>query len=1196
MVSRHGGEDMSVINLENLKKNKTDIIKCEIGTLLFNLGKTHAGLGIWRKAGFDAGNIKEHCEYTFRKYQGYFKEIEVDNKKIIPFEVDLASASREFSQEFRGFFYETDVKFEDLNEKMKLIDVIKGDQSEKEFIRRIMFRGCENINSGIDKGAPKDQLDSNLYISNAFGHNKGEVLEENFDAQRIKFLKGLWQKIKPTLPEIPDNEKASRVLKGEKIERCKEENKKWNKLREYIMTEVNCWYSNLLSDSRFPVNDVTLWDQVYMTASMFKAALAAICLEKEKYDVYINDPSQVRWSVLGIQYDKLALAEKALNPNFIDWYRKGSKKVDESIKDLIEEKYVLGNEIYRDETGIYFLVPENIVGEKTDNLYKLHIGAKELENEIIKCFELLKGEVFPAIFLTAPSRGTMNLANLIEKAQDNFLQACYPENIEDYIGKENDSSELFRVICDVCRIRLADKKDNLDLSLCEICRNRQKSNERAILDKPGDETIWTSELQDNNGRIVLITVKFELREWLNGNMINTLLVNDEKWMKNDNNGDWAKSKENIKELLNEMKDVYSSVSKKEQYDGYRLEKYYQFQFTKQTEANQDTFLIDHFLRFFDKGGVQEPYTRVMNEIDKHQVSHKKQYLVDLFNRVFYKFLDTELKAMGIDTKALEKRNDSIKQQFGKKANKKDWGESPHNTAAGVFAFAYIEKQIVGILLERSIGDRWERLIEKKLPGKVNFDKRKIYWDKLKDNDIEFLSCLLLQFLIRKNPSPARLYRVWETTQDFFKDIYRSMQHNLNIHPNRPKRIMWKKVIDNETFKKQEFRHQGLEFLSDEEGNIYLISSIDKALPILTYNDKIEDIEIGPDCEFDWKKDSIELEVVKTGGKFTLNLRAPKEYMDYKPYLSIIDPTPISWQFIVPAEYAPKFVNSVKREYNKEFKYVKGKLPLHIGIVTQHYKKPLYMGIKALRNIRRDIDNWEYIEVEVDGDKLKQMHKTDKDIDNNIQNDPSEFYSLYPFQIRNNGEKDNESCYEFYINPEKEMVRIKDAESLNTSNQVKIYPNTIDFEFLDVNTRRNDIYYDHKKGETSLEKTKMRAKRVGRYKQNRPYTWDEWESFDDFRKYFNGEKKTQLHKIITLIYSKLDDWEDEESIKDFMLSSFINVFDLKGNIDNKEKDNYAKLFRKDSWVELEGMSAEDFKRGLFKFLDMYDFWHNALGKI
>lgn len=100
----------------------------------------------------------------------------------------------------------------------------------------------------------------------------------------------------------------------------------------------------------------------------------------------------------------------------------------------------------------------------------------------------------------------------------------------------------------------------------------------------------------------------------------------------------------------------------------------------------------------------------------------------------------------------------------------------------------------------------------------------------------------------------------------------------------------------------------------------------------------------------------------------------------------------------------------------------------------------------------------------------------------------------------------------------------------------------------------------------------------------------------FRKYFNGEKKTQLHKIITLIYSKLDDWEDEESIKDFMLSSFINVFDLKGNIDNKEKDNYAKLFRKDSWVELEGMSAEDFKRGLFKFLDMYDFWHNALGKI
>ncbi len=79
-----------------------------------------------------------------------------------------------------------------------------------------------------------------------------------------------------------------------------------------------------------------------MTASMFKASVAALCLEEEKYQDYIDRPREIKWSILGVQYDKLGLAEKALNPSFIDWYRNGTNVVDEKIKKGDRRRFCIG--------------------------------------------------------------------------------------------------------------------------------------------------------------------------------------------------------------------------------------------------------------------------------------------------------------------------------------------------------------------------------------------------------------------------------------------------------------------------------------------------------------------------------------------------------------------------------------------------------------------------------------------------------------------------------------------------------------------------------------------------------------------------------------------------------------------------------------------------------------------------------------
>lgn len=1188
------GDKVHKINLERLRDNRTEIIKAEIGSLLFNLGKTH--VGFWnRYFNTDDEKFKEQYGYYFTEYRGYLSKTKNNTKEeykgMTPFEIDLFK----IDEKFKDFFYETDVKVPFENgkvESLKLIDILKGKNSDEEFIKKVMMRGCEGVNSGIDKGAPKEQLDTSLYISNAFGTFKEKVDESNFDKYRLCFLKRMWWKVQIFGKDLNDLDY-----------------KEWLELRKYVFEEIQDWYSHLLSDSRFPANDVTLWDQVYMTVSLFKATLAAMYLDSTKYDEYMHNPSSIKWSILGVQYDKLGLAEKAMNPSFINWYRNETYEVDEKIKKVIEDDFVLGNEIYRDETGIYFIVPENICSSQMEenNLYTLNEELESIQEEIVNCFETLEGEAFPAIFLTKPSRGTMNLAYLLENAEDNFLRPIFPKA---YKFKETDNKvDEFKVLCDVCRIRLAEKDEKEDLNLCSICKNRRNKDVYDKLNNPNGETIWTGELQDKNNRMALVTMKFELDEWLNGDMLNTMLING-KGTEKFHWSSWDEEERNIEELLEKIKCTYSIPE--EDFDGkknFRLRKYKYFGEDKKIKE-----LIDNFLLFFDEGGIKVPYDGVMRYFDKTPPQYKKIRIYTTFDSYFYPFLD-EIKSDKTDDIFADdvERDDkyklsTINHRFKRKGKKlddgteKDWGTEFAATAKGVFSFAYITEQIKSMILERTIGDRWENMIKDSLGDKVDFENRKIKWDELNDDQIEILSSILLQFLIRKNPSPARLKRVWETTDEFFVNMENRMTDKLKEHDWRCKRIKINREnfesIEGQLPKNSEFEYGGLNFISDNVGNLYLISSIEKAIPVLKNKAIKDDEEIKEihskisNDESDWIKDNLEMIDVISKNKYKIKLKSNKQghvelkYITYKPYLSIIDSTPISWQFIIPAEYVPELIKEVQERYNKEFKYVKGKLPLHVGVVLQDYKKPLYIGIKALRNIRRDIDNWSSIEEILSGTDLEHMLNTaieEKNIEVENSTKLKNVYSLYPLV---NNEKDKKGDYKFTINPQNPQENstwLKSIEGLSEGDNFRVYLNTIDFEFLDVNTRRNDISYSDEY-----------AKRILELKKCRPYTWKGWEKFNNFKDYFNNndKKKTKLQNTVSLIYSKLSEWEnDDESIKYFMYSAFTNIFELKKDINSANK--FAKLFGKETWDEVKNMDKECFKRMLYRYLDMYDFWHNGL---
>ena len=1007
-----------------LKNHREDLLKAEIATLLFNLGKTHAGISNWKD--YISGVTPQ-----FSSYKDYFK-----NSHFID-ELNNVDSTGKLKYFFENNSFVTPDKTGKF-ESVSLISCMQAGESDTEFVKRVMFRGCENINSGIDKGALPDtqQIKGELYISNAFGTHKEDVDRKWFDKKRLCFFQRLHQ---------------------EMLNKDCYDNPDWIRIRNFIFNEIRSWYSHLLSDNRFPANDVTLWDQAYMTASMFKAVLAEMYMGHNQEN-YINNPQKIRWQILGIQYDKLALAEKGAKPAFIHWYREKTNELDNKIKNYFETELAIANEIYRDETGIYFLFPNNS-GEKfkhKENQQVLKKDFPDLETTIINLFyKHFPGEIYPAIFLTKPCRGLMNLTQLLTEAKDNFLYAPYFLNRNDQFVFKNitgspKKSAVYPQICHVCRMRMAESaesgKTEDDLHFCEICKKRKEGRLSEWLNNRNCETIWLDELQDKNSRIALITLRFELNEWLNGNMLSTCI----------------------------------------------------------TQLFQEG---DNFKSLLDN-------------------------------------LSRELK-------------NSRTKNINKSCIKKYRGDIPNQS---------IEELLYSFLFDRAEGSRWEGLIEEILNNystrkKINFDENLINWDELTQDDIRFLSVILHQFLLRKNPSPPRLRRLWESTQKFADDLQREISEK-----QQTKRLVFN--VDNwrAEWEEEEENVGGLLYYFHKE-KAYLLTSLQKAWLRIRKNSGKKYSDFKKEGFNNWEDWIQRIPQINTDtlGKIQLS---NQHLEDYTQIFSIIDPTPISWQFAVPAEAVPEIIEKVQESYQKEFKYVHGKLPLHIGFVVQNYKSPLYVGLNALRNIRRELDDWEDIKKTLKATEFPEEYEYGKTDDERINN-PPDYYALF----QHNGEGE----YSFYFPSEKETVSVS---KLEPDKEYRYYPNTIDFEYLDCNTRRNDIYY--KKG-----------KRTAPWREKRPYDWRYWERFEKFRELFGDSQSNQLHNLITLLYSLLEDWKGEsESIQKLAGSAIINTLKPK-NMKAADQERLSDIFGVDKWNEIREKITVDL---LYEFIDMYDFYHKTLKEV
>lgn len=465
--------------LDKLKENRTPILLAEIGAYLHDLGKARRDF------------IEHYSEESQKKGPDGHNFLSI------------------FPQELITILNEIEVLI--CGEKVSLTDFIEKHHPEKEpdgkrkdceippIVRLLYARtnGYDGMDSGLDKGnAQVKQKRDFTFISTAFGYEFKRI-----ELSKINDLTNELQKsIMCALREFKSD--------GNII-----------KLRCSILNKTKEYYSYFLGETRRPANDITLWDHSYSVATLVKCAIAKNIIDFPNVSF---DPLDFNWKIFSVNLDVLRLLTKGVKLGDILGYWKSIKEVFGKVKEIIEVKYPIGNEIYRDTTGIFFLVPD--------------IELEELEKAILEKVENIEPELMPKIMIKEVAYSNYNIGDRkkiedhkkeelkksIPEARENALQEiAFPTSHTRFFYEKFSTDNLENSeFCPICRLRPMDENSDG----CKYCLKRRKSRAEMWIKNP-KYTIWVDEVSDHNDEIALIVGRFNLEKWLDGTFVGTFAIN-----------------------------------------------------------------------------------------------------------------------------------------------------------------------------------------------------------------------------------------------------------------------------------------------------------------------------------------------------------------------------------------------------------------------------------------------------------------------------------------------------------------------------------------------------------------------------------------------------------------------------------------------------------------------------------------------
>lgn len=305
----------------------------------------------------------------------------------------------------------------------------------------------------------------------------------------------------------------------------------WLRIQKTFVKRMYQYFQTTLAETRRPLNDVTLLDQTAMTVAFFKAALAQNLLSgKTNIAIHDNTAYRYRWCLLHVGLNGLEFWGSAMRIGDL-LARKALVEVAlNQVQSLLEVRYPLGSEVYRDENGSVFIVPD------VPELKTYTNGSQSLEGliqTIAKDKDTFSGEAQFTITLSDSTRDTL----LFGKVATEQLPKPVP-NIswiqEQWQGVKSD-------ICPVCGCRPQGPSCKASRrKVCDVCEERRTDRSmqwikkleklRMIMRKDNggnpDTTIWIDEVADQHGHLAFVAARFEMSDWLNGSAFNSILSFD----------------------------------------------------------------------------------------------------------------------------------------------------------------------------------------------------------------------------------------------------------------------------------------------------------------------------------------------------------------------------------------------------------------------------------------------------------------------------------------------------------------------------------------------------------------------------------------------------------------------------------------------------------------------------------------------
>lgn len=297
--------------------------------------------------------------------------------------------------------------------------------------------------------------------------------------------------------------------------------------RNEFLKALKTAFKNAPGDTRRPINEVDLWDWSSIVAALYKSSIAKALL------IGVQEPNDLKWRLLSLRFNSEIIWGSASSIPILsarkNWLVEGLNRA----KVLLEEDYHIGNEVYRDENGSIFVVPDipdlleikdSSNGKSLGDMISENLG---FDGEIV---------VIPSIDLENwwgqdPEYGKKkrekrltDLKNEIPPIAKIISREPYSPADASIVRSWWKNASGNPEICTISLLRPSSWGKGAQKRTSDYWTDRTVGRAREWFDHQ-DTTIWIDEVADVNGRICLMVGRIDLSDWLSPDgHIRSLLV------------------------------------------------------------------------------------------------------------------------------------------------------------------------------------------------------------------------------------------------------------------------------------------------------------------------------------------------------------------------------------------------------------------------------------------------------------------------------------------------------------------------------------------------------------------------------------------------------------------------------------------------------------------------------------------------